>query len=68
MGSSLYCGNTAVMRGILEEFSKGKILKYSLLLAVLPQNRLDQSYLGHRFTINVRFITFCIKKTHRNSK
>ena len=24
-----------------EEFDKGKMLKYSLLVAVLPQNRLD---------------------------
>ena len=29
----------------LEEFNKGKIIKYFLLLAVLPQNRLDPSNL-----------------------
>ena len=27
----------------LEEFNKGKMLKYSLLLAVLPRNRIDPS-------------------------
>ena len=27
--------------GYFEEFNKGNILKYSLLLAALPQNRLD---------------------------
>ena len=29
----------------LEQFSKGKIWKYSLLQAVLPRNRLDPEYL-----------------------
>ena len=30
----------------LKEFDKGKIRKYSLLLAVLPRNRVDPKSLG----------------------
>ena len=38
-GSNKYCGSTAMMRIEYSiEFQKGKILKYSLCIAVLPRN------------------------------
>ena len=40
-----------------EEFNKGKILKYSLILVVLPQNRLDPIIFGF-ITSRTIFDTF----------
>ena len=41
IGSSQFLRRTVVLRSIFTEFYRGKILKYFLLLAVLPQNLLE---------------------------
>ena len=44
IGSSKFQGSTAELRSILYNFMREKILRYSILLALLPRNLLDPGY------------------------